>query len=247
MKCFYLVVLSFFFQNGFSMQMSPMEAEFVIGDDQMVEFNLQNGFSYPVAMKVGIYNRDPDHYGNEGKYREVGSDIFEIVKPNIILMAKGDSKGRDRKTFRIYLKKKLQIKKEQAYRIIAEQVPVDLDKSSKNKSKVRFLARFVGALYLTPKKSEPIFKVKDVSFKRGVVQFSVENNGTRRNFIEDLKIIFSGKNGAQNFSKTFSGDELINIYHHTILAGRKRIFNFRIPSQYLKQYPNTQNVKISFN
>ena len=229
----------------FALQMLPMDGEVTLGRNRVVEFTLRNSANEHVAMKAGVFYRNPNERGEEGEHRPVKGDLFEVVKPNIILYPKGDKKGRDVKKFRIYYTGNTKLAKEQAYRVIAQQVPVDLNRNKKTQNKMKFLAKFVGALYITPPKAKPDLKVKNVKRSGNRVYFDVVNNGTRRDFIEDLKINFEGrdKNGKTVFSKR----ELKDIYHHTILAGKKRKFIFEIPRNIFRKYTNAQKITMSLN
>jgi fimbrial chaperone protein len=248
MKILLILALLLFSLTASALQMLPMDGEIIPGKSPVAEFSLRNSSDEPVAMKAAIYERNPNVRGEEGKHRPIKEDIFEVVKPNIILYPKGDKQGRDFKKFRVYYKGKDKITTEKAYRIIAEQVPVDINKAKNAKNKMRFLAKFVGALYVTPEKAKPKFTLKNVRKTGNRVYFDVINSGNRRDFIEGLKINFSGKDKSGNvFSKTFQKDELKNIYHHTILAGRTRSFFFEIPVNIYRKYLNAQKVTASLD
>lgn len=246
MKHLSMLILLLFQLTAYGIQMMPMEAEIVIGQNKMVEFTLKNSLSYPVAMKAAIYERTPNIFGLEGKYIEANDKLFEVIKPNIILMAKGDKSGRDKKTIRVYYKGSLDMAHEHAFRIIVQQMPVDLDKKNKSKNKVRFLAKFVGALYVTPPKAKPNLILSDIKLDKNTINFKVENQGQRRDFIEGLKITVKGidkKN--QVVTKEFKGEELKNIYHHTILSKKTRQFSFEIPQNTFNQPIKANDIQVS--
>lgn len=248
MKIVVLVLTIILMNISYALQMLPMDGEITLGRNKVVEFTLRNSANEHVAMKAGIFERNPNTRGEEGEHKEVKPGLFEIVKPNIILYPKGDKKGRDSKKFRVYYTGKTDLSKEEAYRIIVKQVPVDLNRKEKSQNKMRFLAKFVGALYVTPKKAQPELKVENVRKSGNRVYFDVKNTGNRRDFIEGLKINFQGldKNGKQ-YKTTFQKKDLKNIYHHTILAGRTRKFFFDIPVNIFRKYSNAQKVTMSLN
>lgn len=248
MKTLLILALIIFSLPSLALQMLPMDGEIIPGKTRVVEFSLRNSSNEPVAMKAGVFERNPNAQGEEGKHKPAQKDLFEVVKPNIILYPKGDKKGRDFKKFRVYYKGKEKLTTEKAYRIIAQQVPVDLNKAKSAKNKMRFLAKFVGALYITPENAKPKLTLKNLRKTGNRVYFNVINSGTRRDFIEGLKINFSGKDKTGKvYNKTFKQSELKNIYHHTILAGKTRSFFFEIPVNVYRKYSNAQKVTASLN
>ena len=244
-----LILLIVVCLSGFAsmaIQMIPMEGEFVAGKNKFVEFTLRNSVGYHVGMKVGVFERNPDLYGEEGKHKPVSESLFEVFKPNVILYPKGDAKGRDVKKVRVYYRGKSDLQEEKAYRVIAQQMAVDLDRTKKKKSKMRFLAKFVGALYVTPKDARPKFVLKDIKKSRGNISFKVQNQGNRRDFMESVKITFTAKDkNRKPFTRVFSKEELKGIYHHTILSGKTREFKFGLNKTFLNKYPYEQKFSVS--
>lgn len=246
MKFLFLIFSLFLATKAYGIQMLPMEAEIVPGEGNMAEFTLKNDSVQPVAMKISVFERRPDSFGNE-KYDRNASHLFEIVKPNLILMGKDDPRGRNSRKVRVYYKGKKNITKEQSYRVIVEQLPVDLDRKNRPKNKVRFLAKFVASLYITPRNAKPNLIIKNVQKTGSIVGFSITNTGNRRNFIENLQIVFEGISSSnKRVRQTFKKEALKNIYHHNVLAGKTRHFRFALPSKVLRTYPKAQKINVSF-
>lgn len=247
MKCLIVLFLTLFTSlSALGIQMIPMEGEFVVGKNKFVEFTLRNSVSYHVGMKVGVFERNPNLYGQEGLHKPADEKLFEVYKPNVILYPKGDSKGRDIKKVRVYYKGRGKLSIEKAYRVIAQQMPVDLDRTKKKKSKMRFLAKFVGALYVTPSKAKPNLVLKNIKNNKGKLSFQVQNKGNRRDFMESVKITFTAKDkNKKSYKREFTKEILKGIYHHTILAGRTREFTFQLTKQFLSKYPYEQKLSVS--
>src|SRR5262249_12935168 len=111
-----------------------------------------------LAVLVTIVPREPDLDGKE-VYKESDeiADIFKIFPEQIVLEPKG-RQGSVRSVIVSY-KGKPQIKSEMSFRIIAEELPVDLDdpnkKYTKPIAKITLSTRYVGSLYVTPQSAKP--------------------------------------------------------------------------------------------
>ena len=179
-------------------------------------FRIINESSKPIAVQLSMTTRK--QVGNK-EVRLPADDKFMIYPPQTIIPAKSAQK------VRIQWLGDSQIKDEQAYRLIAEQVYVSLQKEQTG---VNMLMRLEGALYVQPSKTKSQVKVtqlKPEGNKRGV---TVANVGNRHQLLN--KATLNLKHGNQLIS--LKGKQLLGLEGKNVLG--KSTFKFLInkPEQF---------------
>jgi len=116
------------------------------------------------------------------------------------------------------------IGKELAFRVIADQLPVDFTPATT--SGVNILLRYVAALYVTPKNATPKLVLSEIvgtekDGKRGPFCYN-KNDGTRHALISNPIIKIKSVSGSTPVE--FSGDSMKEIDGQNILASSVRIF-----------------------
>ncbi len=121
-----------------------------------------------------------------------------------------------------------QPKKELAYRIIAEQLPINLEKPQANQTKpvgaVKIVLRYLGSLYIRPVNVKPDVILEGVELQKGIngneLAISFNNRGTARAVLKNLKLQLIG----QGKTVDLQPEQLKEINNAVILAGNKRRF-----------------------
>lgn len=221
-----IAVISFFFMAtlGFSFTFMPMSVSIApSGAQSIASFRLTNDSSQQVAIVIKAMTRQIDELGNEtNQPADKDFAIFPsrvVVQPNSFQNIKVQYKGTPK------------LSSEAAYRIIAEQVPIDF--SAQQSSGVKVLFRYIAALYVTPSKVDHKLEVVSVEYgeKDGTPGFVVvlKNSGTRHALINDPVLKISG---TSTLVLTIKGDDAAPLQGQNLLPGNVR--RFFIPSNEAK-------------
>jgi fimbrial chaperone protein len=146
-------------------------------------------------------------------------DKFMIYPPQTIIPAKTAQK------VRVQWLGDSKIQNEQAYRLIAEQVHVSLDKEPTG---VTMLMKLVGALYVQPTKTQSNVSISAVKPQGDKLSVTVSNSGTRHQLLN--KAILNLKHGNQVI--TLKGDQLLGMEGKNVLAKSTQQFMIKKPAQF---------------
>lgn len=213
-----------------SFQITPIEMQFApSGGSVNRSYNLQNTGDKPVAVQISIVKREMGIDGVE-TFTD-GEEDFIIYPPQIIL------KPNENQSIRVTWLGESQPSKELAYRIIAEQIPIEsLENTTVEQEGVRVnikvLFKYIGTIYITPPNAKPNIVLQGAESKVGEngkndLVLNFENQGTMRQLLTNLKLTLSN----QGKTVTLSGEKLKGIEGENILAGNKRQFIIPWPQE----------------
>jgi fimbrial chaperone protein len=185
------------------------------GAQSIASFRLTNDAAQQIAISIKAMTRQIDENGNEiNEPADKDFTIFPtrvVVQPNSFQNIKVQYKGTPK------------LAQEVAYRIIAEQVPIDF--SQPQSSGVKVLFRYIAALYVAPPNVKDKLSVSKVEYaeqdgKKGFL-VTLTNSGTRHALINEpvLKIL-----GGPSGSIVLSDDEVKAMQGQNLLAGNVRKF-----------------------
>jgi len=180
-------------------------------------FQLENPSDQPVAVQVSILTRQMDENGNE-TYAPADSD-FTIYPPQAVLQA-----GQNQ-TIRVTWLGRNKPAKELNYRIMAEQLPVNLTKETKPGARVNIMLRYLGTIYVAPKGArcklvlDSISQEKTTDGKTNLI-ITLENQGNAHALLRDLKLEL--KAGGQTIQ--LPDEALKGMAGENILSRQKRRF-----------------------
>ncbi|MDE3038944.1 MAG: molecular chaperone, partial [Pseudomonadota bacterium] len=162
--------------------------------------------------------REVDENGVE-KNEDAEKD-FTIYPPQVVL------KPHAQRSVRIQWMGDANLRREKAYRIIAEQLPVNLDKDAPHHSAVKFLVDYRAAAFVTPAGLAPDLKMEssDATTVNGkkMLELVFNNVGTQHLLLRNLKLDLKDNRGNEIH---LTGDkQLKHIDGEGILAGHKRRF-----------------------
>ena len=183
-------------------------------------FILDNNGNEKLAIQVSMAVREVDAAGLE-KNPEADDDF--IIYPSQIVL-----NGNEKRTVRVTWAGNAKPDKELAFRIIAEQLPVDTKKpEKKGQAVIRMLLRYLGAVYITPRGASPkivVTKLERVETKAGPrLAVTLANQGTGHQIITTAKIKIG--------SLTLKDDETKPLSGLNLLAGSKRRIELPWPAQ----------------
>lgn len=227
-KTFLAAFLFLLGMSAFAFTFMPMSISIPpSGAQSIASFRLTNDGGQQIAIVIKAMTRDIDENGNESNEpADKDFTIFPtrvVVQPNSFQNIKVQYKGTPK------------LAKEAAYRIIAEQVPIDF--AQQQTSGVKVLFRYIAALYVAPMNVAHKLSVSKVEYaeqdgKKGFL-VTITNSGTRHALINDPVLKIAGGSGI---SITLKDDAVKAIQGQNLLAGNVR--HFFVPSDDAK--PNIQ-------
>lgn len=191
-------------------------------------FIVTNAETTKLAVQITIVPREPDLNGKE-EYKESDKidETFRIFPNQIVLDPKGT------RTVRVTYIGNPQLKSELSFRIIAEELPVDLDDPNKvytkAVAKITLSTRYIGSLYVTPKTAKPEIAVeaKKSETASNDLILDITNNGTAHQIYRKPTVkIFAKATGKELI---LSDEEIKPLMSQNILAGRTRRFTLPWP------------------
>ncbi|MEN6490885.1 MAG: fimbria/pilus periplasmic chaperone [Rectinema sp.] len=185
------------------------------GAQSIASFRLTNDAAQQIAISVKAMTRQIDENGNETN--EPADNEFTIFPTRVVVQPNSFQ------NIKVQYKGSPKLAKEVAYRIIAEQVPIDF--SQPQSSGVKVLFRYIAALYVAPSNVKDKLSVSKVEYaeqdgKKGFL-VTITNSGTRHALINDPVLKISG---GPSVSVTLSDDLLKAIQGQNLLAGNVRKF-----------------------
>lgn len=135
--------------------------------------------------------------------------------------------------------------RELPYRLIAEQLPIALDRAAAKGAHVSILMRYLAAIYIVPDNATPDIVVNSIDKEQqkdgnNALIFMIENKGTAHAVLGDLSIRIPTGRNLQDADETIilSPSELAGMTGENILAGHKRRFSVPWPDK-LDVVPDT--------
>lgn len=204
--------------------LSPMVATFAPkGRGVANSFILSNESSNRVAFKVQVLTRDIDLDGKETN--EPAGDLFAVFPVQGTLMPGS------KQTVRVVWRGPSEISCERAFRLVAEELPVEFSPAESTKrGPIRIQLRYMAAVYVQPHKAKPDIRV--TSFTQsgtGSWQLIVTNAGTAHQNLVNPKLILIGSEGR---GREVPEECLSGLLSENVLAGHARRFIIKLPPEF---------------
>ena len=218
-----LAVLLCITPRAHAFKLVPITMEFEpAGRGASQSFRLENDSDEQIAIQISILSREMDIRGRETN-RPASADF--IVYPEQILL-----KPKKAQTVRVKWVGNPKPEKELAYRILAEQLPVNLTSEKSGQNKIRVMVRYLGSIYIVPKGARSDVVVEGAAATmdpagREALQLTIHNKGAAHTILRDPTLRLT----AQGKTTELSARELAGIAGENILAGTKRVFLLRWP------------------
>jgi fimbrial chaperone protein len=201
----------------------PIRMEFEpTGRGANQSFRLENDSSNSVPVQISMLTRQMDLDGKETN--TPAEDEFLVYPPQVLL------KPNQVQTVRVKWLGTRKPEKELAYRILAEQLPVNLEKEKPTGNRINLLVRYLGSVYIVPKGAKPDVVLEssvaktDVAGKRQI-ELIFDNRGTAHSILRDLRL----KIQAGDKTVELGPEALSNVAGENLLAGQKRRFSIPWP------------------
>ncbi len=187
-------------------------------------FTVFNDSDQPIAIQLDMRVRKMKLDGSE---EQPETDDFLIFPDQLVLGAK------KKRVIKVRWLKGEVKDLEKAYRLIAEQLPIDIAKNKNSKTDIKILLRYVAALYVTPKDGKSKLNVISSKTKKDLstITFELENTGNIH------QILLNPTLTVYQEDQSFPVTNLEGIKGENILAKTKRSFSFIPPKEVNVQKP----------
>lgn len=204
----------------FSFSFSPMTKTLSIDKVDKTQFEIQNNSNKPIPVVLRVLRRIQKSDGSEDL--PTTSD-FQIIPPQVIVPAK------DKRSIRLSYKGNKKISSEASYRVVAEQVPLNVGKEKR--SGIEMLLKYQAALYVSKDEFKSKLEVKSFSLE-DKLKVIVENSGLAHQYLKNVEIGFLKEEKKIIISKK----ELKKLEGQNILSGVSREFTFSKPAGLTKAH-----------
>lgn len=235
MKRNILVIFFTFFisLNSYAFKFSPMSTSVGIKPkENSTLFYLENDSDQPIAVTASLLKRAMNKDGVEINDK-VGDEL--TLYPSQLIIPAGE-----KRSVKVTWVGKTIPKSELAYRLVAEQLPIDIEKSKNKTASIKVLLRYVAALYILPEDFSSDINFKKMEADDKTVSFTINNAGKKHQVLSNLKLNISGKKGIE-----LNSDDLKTMSGENILAESERVFQFPKIGKF-KEIQSSDKVKISF-
>ncbi len=217
-KYFLMSLLSFsFLSSAQAFELTPMEKEFApAGPRANQTFFVENKSAKPVAIEVKMFRRA---HGPSGKEERTATNDFFIFPQALEL------KAHEKRAIRVTWQGAKEIDQEIAYRLVAEQVSVDVAKTPNKNVDIKYLLKFVASVYVTPDSSKPDVSVKGVLAKNGKLHVFIQNKGKKHKILNTSRLLVRTGHGVKELPPKFT--EVLQ--RQNVLASSTQYFSIPTP------------------
>lgn len=229
------VIFSFFISlNTYAFKFSPMSTSIGIASNKnSTLFYLENDSDQPIAVTASLLKREMNVEGVESN-KKIDGEL--MVYPSQLIIPPNE-----KRSVKVTWVGKTAPTAELSYRLVAEQLPIELDKNKKQKASIKVLLRYVAALYVEAEDYTPDVTLKKMDVDDKSVSFLLANAGKKHQILANLTMKVSGKKDID-----LTSDDLKGMTGENVLASSERVFRFPKNGK-LKDIQATDKVKISFD
>lgn len=194
------------------------------GARSSLTFTVRNSSDSPMAVRLQMLTRELLSDGSER--REPVDDRLFALFPARVVLEPGQSRN-----VRLNWRGPTSLDRERAYRVLAEQLPVDFsgDEPEASGGQLEIAFRYFGALYVTPSGAEPNVRATAERID-GDIRIVVHNAGTRHVVIRSPEVTLTAGSGSNRVEHTVQAEELEWIAGKNLLAGAQLMQRIESPA-----------------
>lgn len=197
-----------------SFKFNPMSQSIELNqNNKAAQFLLENDSAESMAIELTVVERQMDENGKEVLPKTKELTIFP---PQMVIPSK------EKRTIRVSWVGAPELVSEKSYRVIAEQLPLNVDEKTKRRSGIQMLMKYMAALYVTPVGAEPKLSTSIEAVEKDGVILMIENSGSQHKILSNPTVIFE-----QDRKMTFKAGELVGLAGENVLAHSKRRFKVK--------------------
>jgi fimbrial chaperone protein len=232
-----ILLLSLASVSAFAFDFRPITQDFAPeGADAMRTFRVTNTGNEEIAVRISMFSRALEEDGSE--VRTEVDDEF-VVFPSRVVVEPGNTQ-----VIRVQWRGG-PVESEQAYRIVAEQLPVDFNAEDEEGSNLNILFRYVGSAYIVPDGAQPDVEVESARVSNTgdgpVLTLRIANDGTAHTILQELTVTVRSDGGNQ---ATLLPEDLPDLAGTNLLAGAARRVRVPLPGSWQE---GAVNVELDFN
>lgn len=218
---------------GAAFRLTPPRMVFTpSGSGATQSFRIESTGDQPVAVEIHMAKRQVSLDGTE---TQPSAEADFVVYPSQMLLKPGTSQ-----TVRVTWLGDPNPAAELAYRLIAEQLPINLPEVEQNQGgatvRLKALYRYVGSIFITPSKAAPKVVLEQAVCQAGQgkgnqLRLTFANQGTAHTYLRDLKLHLAPV-GQASQRVTLLPEQLTGINGENLIAGGKRQFTLACPATF---------------
>ncbi len=192
-------------------------------------FHVDNNSDEPTAVQISVLTWDQAADGSE---INIESDDFAVFPAQIIL------KPHENRAVRVqWLGTRLPVN-EKSYRVLVEQITTNLKDMPEQQTGVKFMLRFMAALYVTPENAKSDVRVAGYEIMpENTLRVDMENMGTAHTLLKKPSLALITPSGAPF---VLTADNLKPIDGENVHAGKTRSFAITLPPDAPLQITDTR-------
>ena len=200
----------------------PFTAEFrPSGPEANQTFRIENNSDSPIAVEITIHRRAMKADGSD--VLTPGEDDFVIFPAQVVLPPA------ESQIVRVQWAGEPTLEQERAYRIIAEQLPIDLDEEQGTGGSVKILVRYVGSIYVAPAGASPDVVLESVEPARSAegeprLAVLLRNRGTAHTILKGVNLRVGGESAREGERVLLADAQLTGLSGENILGQTQRRF-----------------------
>jgi len=196
---------------------TPIEMDFApTGRGSTQIFRLENTTPEPVAVEISMKSRLMKLNGEDDL--QDAEDQFNVF-PSQVVMQPGQVQS-----VRVQYIGPAALDRERAFRLIAEQLPIDVGQAPSNGGRMRLLVKYVASVYVLPSNLKAILSVTKLEVVDGKwLAITMQNQGKTRKILKNISLDIGGV--------SLSSLDLKGLEGENILADTIREFRVPMPAQ----------------
>ncbi len=199
------------------------------GPGALQTFRVTNNRDSRIAVRISMFEREMEADGSEERTRV--EDRF-VVFPSRLTLDPGQTQ-----VIRVQWRGG-SVDTEEAYRIVAEQLPVDFEERAAEGGTLNILFRYVGSVYVVPPDAEPNVTVEearvvDAGEAGATLELTMHNAGTAHTILKDLALtVTQTRENNATQRAAFAPEELSPVAGSNLLAGARRNLTLQLPGEW---------------
>ena len=196
---------------------TPIEMDFApTGRGSTQIFRLENTTPEPVAVEISMKSRLMKLNGEDDL--QDAEDQFNVF-PSQVVMQPGQVQS-----VRVQYIGPAALDRERAFRLIAEQLPIDVGQAPSNGGRMRLLVKYVASVYVLPSNLKAILSITKLEVVDGKwLAITMQNQGKTRKILKNISLDIG--------SVSLSSLDLKGLEGENILADTIREFRVPMPAQ----------------
>ncbi|WP_374666891.1 molecular chaperone [Ramlibacter sp.] len=202
-----------------AMSFTPIEMDFSpSGRGATQVFRLENTTAEPTAVEITLKSRQMKADGED--VLADADDQFNVFPAQVVLQP-GQAQ-----TVRVQYVGPAALQAERAFRLIAEQLPIDVGQAPTNGGRMRLLVKYVASVYVVPANVRAVLKTGEAKVVTAGnarwLEVPVTNEGGTRRILKNAQLEVAGR--------TLGAEQLKGLEGENVLAGTTRVFRVPAPA-----------------